>query len=229
MPPTTTKEMTSGELLSLIDQVGHDPDGCLAQERGLGLRPIHRLGQGEFEQVADGDAQPLFAALAEKEAVGVASHRPFRVRFVGQQVVRQDQAGMFAEQPAGKPDPGVLPDSRPPALEEGVKFTEHVRGQIAAPGPSGEVAVVSGVEDGLDQIHRRGPALHRHLELVFHANAHVRAEEGLDAGARQPLLAQGGSIDFTGGQGVGGEGNGHGRGRSPGRWCLFCRRLPADC
>ena len=200
----------------VADQVVHQPFAGSAQERVVATRQfavIDRVGQGEFQQIADRDPQPGFAFFGKEEPVLVLSGGAVRVGLVGQQIALENGGGVFAQQPAGKAHPGIFPDLLFSLVEEGVEIGEQMGAEVAAPGAQDKVLVGVGLDHGYRQIHVLFGALHRRLKLVLHPHCGVGPGKGAQSGGLEDLPSEqvgaGGKIAGRVLFGARGEGNGH--------------------
>ena len=143
--------------------------GVVAQQMGEHPAPgfAHRfmagalaydIGQGQLEQIADGDAQMHFASLLHKEAGGIGAFAAGGILFVGLEVGGQDIHGVRVQAGKGEAHPAVFPDLLDVVAEVALQVPPSPGRGFAAVGPFDDVGVVARLLNGPGQIRRLAAA-----------------------------------------------------------------------
>ena len=148
------------------------PDG------GVNGRSAHGIGQGQFQQVADGNANGIAAVVPDGKTAGITSLRAVGAAFIGSQIILEHGAGKGIQGLNGQADPTVFPYTALVFCQKGFQRHDGGTGRVAPQSPLSQVSEKTGTFDFTGQIHLVAIAHHRCLVFVFGSRRGVRRGEG---------------------------------------------------
>ncbi|OPY90665.1 MAG: hypothetical protein A4E73_02378 [Syntrophaceae bacterium PtaU1.Bin231] len=175
----------------VVEEVVHPHPGAVPDapgERGL---PAEHIGQGELQEVADGDADRLLSVLFEQEAVAVLSLAA-RVFPIGLQISSQDPPRERTQEAGRETDAAVFPKVLVVLLQVPLQLRGCLRFHFPGSGAAAQVGEEIRRFDEPREIDVLPPSGHGGLEFHFAARRRVPGgkRKGVETDAEQAVDAQ---------------------------------------
>ncbi|OPZ07187.1 MAG: hypothetical protein BWZ10_02874 [candidate division BRC1 bacterium ADurb.BinA364] len=127
----------------------------------------HAVRQRQFDRVADGNPQGVFAAITKQKVMPVGARRAERIALVGRQIGAQGSFGKGVELGDRKANPAVFPYPAGRIAQIGFQIGERFPRGVARQGALDQIGIIVGFAYRLRKVRIGGLADHGGLQLGF--------------------------------------------------------------